>query len=160
MTVEQWMEKNFKHDKPENSRYNGEYRQDRVKYWQVYDRWLDCDKDVDKLWLDYEHGCMWDLIVTLPKEFLTRDLCLTICEEVITKFGIDRVREEYWWVEKDNRLKSHHDTFGWVITLGRLLYITWERRKDLLIHDGHPDFWEIVWKHIPQISTVIETYGE
>jgi hypothetical protein len=158
MTVEQWIEKNFKHDKPENVWYNGKYREDRVIYWQVYNRWLDCGNDIDKLWLDYEQGCQWDLFCRLPKEFLTRDFCVSLCEEIIEHFGIYKERNAYWWVEKDGKIKSHNDGFGWHGIVGSLLYKTALAENGIRYAD-HPDAWKIIWSRIPHISIVIEDWS-
>jgi hypothetical protein len=155
MTVHEWMETNFKHDKPENIWYNGKYREDRSIYWQVYQRWLDCDKDVDKLWLDYEQGCQWDLFCLLPKEFITREFCVSLCEEIIDYFGLHEERTEYWWAEKDGMLKPHYDGY-WHTIVGVLNYQTSLKRKGIRYADN-PDFWRIVWNKIPKISTIIET---
>jgi len=165
MTVEQWMEKNFKHDKPDKVRYNGEYRRHH-EHWQVYDRWLDCDKDVDRLWLDYEQECMSDLLRKLPKEFLTREFVLQICEDIIGHFGIQKVKTEYWWVESGitgnngRNLCLYNSYPGWCQCITSLNYDTGIRDKWGIFIRPNPELWNIVWKHIPQISTVIETYGE
>jgi hypothetical protein len=159
MNVEQWMEKHFKHDKPENVWFNGQYRTDKVKYWQVYHRWLDCDNDIDKLWLDYEQGCMWDLFRLLPREFLTRDFCISLCEEIIEKFELYNERNQYWWVEKDGKLKSHNESMGWHGTVGSLLYRTSLTQNGIRYADN-PDVWKIIWDRIPKISIVIEDWSD
>jgi hypothetical protein len=158
MTVQQWMEKNFKHDKPAISFWrNGQYREDKITYWQVYHRWLDSSKDVDKLWLDYEQGCQWDLFCRLPKEFLTRDFCVSLCEEIIDHFELYKERTEYWWVEKDGMLKYHYDGH-WHTIVGILLYRTSLKRNGIRYADN-PEFWKLIWNRIPHISIVIEDWS-
>lgn len=159
MTVEQWMEKHFKHDKPENVWYNGKYRTDMITYWQVYHRWLECDNDVDKLWLDYEQGCQWDLFCRLPKEFLTRDFCVSLCEEIIDHFELYKERTEYWWLEKDSKIKSHNDSFGWNGIVGILNHQTSLKRNGIRYADN-PEFWKLIWNRIPHISIVIEDWSD
>jgi hypothetical protein len=156
MTVHEWMEKEFKHDKPQNVWYNGEYRTDKIKFWQVYNRWLDCGKDINKLWLDYDQGCMWELFRCLPKEFLTRDICLSICEEIIDHFKLSNERSQYWWIEKDGKLKHHNELSGWHVAVGGLIYKTSLSQNGIRYAD-HPDAWKIIWNKIPKISTVIES---
>ena len=166
MTVEQWMETNFKHDKPaisfwrarpDNVWYNGQYREDKITYWQVYHRWLDSSKDVDKLWLDYEQGCQWDLFCRLPKEFLTRDFCVSLCEEIIDHFELYKERTEYWWLEKDGKNKPHYDGY-WHRLVGTLLYETSLKRNGIRYADN-PEFWKLIWNRIPHISIVIEDWS-
>ena len=153
--IENWMGNTFKHDNEENSKIGGKYREDRSKYWQVYDRWLDKGKDIDALWLDYESGCGWELFVRLPKSVVTRDLVITICEEIMQEFKLERERGEYWWVEKDGKNKTTGEGFGWHYLLGILYHITGIKTAGGIFHKGHPKFWEIMWKHIPSISVLI-----
>jgi hypothetical protein len=94
----------------------------------------------------------------LPREFLTRDFCISLCEEIIVNFEVYNERNQYWWVEKDGKLKSHNDGRGWHGIVGSLLYRTSLTQNGIRYAD-HPDAWKIIWNRIPKISIVIEDWS-
>jgi hypothetical protein len=87
----------------------------------------------------------------LPKDVITKDVVISICEDIIDHFNIPKVRDFYFWKEKDGKNESYYITFGWYNLIGSLLYQTGVQHNGTLSH-YHPDAWSIIQSKLPQLS--------
>ncbi len=91
----------------------------------------------------------WYALRNIPSEILTKEVAISICEDIINHFNIPNFRENYCWKEKEGKLNGYHNFFGWHTLIGPLLYETGVRHRGLF-KQYHPDVWSIVKSKLPQ----------
>ena len=87
----------------------------------------------------------------LPKDVLTKDIVISICEDIIDHFNIPQIRDSYFWKEKEGKNITYYNQFGWFMIIGSILYETGIKRNGVLQH-YHPDAWSIIQSKLPQLS--------
>ena len=93
----------------------------------------------------------YETLRNIPSEILTKDVAISICEDIINHFNIPQIRETYFWKEKEGKNITYYNQFGWYILIGSLLYETGFQDKGVLKH-FHPYAWAIIQSKLPQLS--------
>lgn len=96
-------------------------------------------------WSDERVGDMkrFQDLRAIPKDVLTKDVAISICEDIIDHFNIPYIRRTQFWREKDGKNQSYYTGFGWYTLIGTLLQETSVKRDGITTH-FHPDAWSII----------------
>jgi hypothetical protein len=94
-----------------------------------------------------------DALRYLPSDVLTKEVAISMCEDIINHFNIPKIRDSYFWKEKEGKNQSYYDGFGWYKLISSILYETGVKRNGVLQH-FHPDAWSIIQSKLPQKETI------